>query len=262
MNSISAIMRAIDHEYARQVKILESGWQIEQATRRRDDIASESIVMRSKEDALDYRYFPEPDLPPLHLNRETIDTIESATLHIPSHIIRRCRDEFGFNKEYINALLNDKETLDYFLRCLDDWCDAKETAKWIAGPIAAYTKEHFLTINEMKFDRGQFVAFLRMIAEWKLISNQYKMIMEQMISTGKSPDELVKELWFDVVQSNDDEIITVIQTILAANPTIVEQYRWWKETAIGFFVGQVMKALAGKIDPNKAKQLLEIELRS
>jgi aspartyl-tRNA(Asn)/glutamyl-tRNA(Gln) amidotransferase subunit B len=87
------------------------------------------------------------------------------------------------------------------------------------------------------------------------------MIMEQMIATGKSPEELITELWFDTVHSNDDEIIAVIQTILANNPSIVEQYRWWKETAIGFFVGQVMKALAGKIDPNKAKILLEIELK-
>lgn len=116
-------------------------------------MASESIVMRSKEDALDYRYCPEPDLPPLHLNRTLIDQIEAAPLHIPSHIIARCRDEFGFNKEYINALIGDKETLDYFLACLDDGCDAKETVKRIAGPLSAYTKEHFLTINEMRFDR-------------------------------------------------------------------------------------------------------------
>lgn len=261
MNSISAIMRAIDHEQARQIAVLESGWQVEQATRRRDDIAGESFVMRSKEDALDYRYFPEPDMPPLFLSREITDSIEATPLHIPSHIIRRCRDEFEFNKEYINALINDKETLDYFLACLDDGCDPKETVKRIAGPMAAYTKEHFLTINEMKFDRGQFVSFLRMIVEGKLISNQYKMIMEQMITTGKSPTELIKELWFDQAQSNDDEILSTIQTILANNPNIVEQYRGWKETAIGFFVGQVMKALAGKIDPNKAKSLLEIELK-
>ena len=150
--------------------------------------------MRSKEDALDYRYFPEPDMPPLFLSREITDSIEATPLHIPSHIIRRCRDEFEFNKEYINALINDKETLDYFLACLDDGCDPKETVKQIAGPMSAYTKEHFLTINEMKFDRGQFVSFLRMIVEGKLISNQYKMIMEQMIITGKSPTELIKEL--------------------------------------------------------------------
>lgn len=261
MNSISAIMRAIDHEYARQIAVLASWGQIEQATRRRDDMAGESFVMRSKEDALDYRYFPEPDLPPLHLEREIIDTIESTLLHIPAQIIKRCRDEFEFNKEYINALINDKETLDYFLACLDDGCDPKETVKRIAGAMLAYTKEHFLTLSELKFDRGQFVAFLRMIADGKLISNQYKMIMEQMISTGQSPEELVKELWFDAIQSNDNEIVAVIQTILANNPGIVEQYRWWKETAIGFFVGQVMKALAGKIDPNKAKNLLEVELR-
>ena len=261
MNSISAITRAIDYEYARQVAVLDAGGTIEQATRRRDDIAGESFVMRSKEDALDYRYFPEPDLPPLHLDRETLDELESMPLHIPALIIHRCCKEFLFHKEYINALINDKETLDYFLACLDDGCDPKETVKRIAGAMLAYTKENFLTLSELKFDRGQFIAFLRMIADGKLIWNQYKMIMEQMIATGKSPDELVKELWFDAVQSNDDEIIAVIQTILAANPTIVEQYRWWKETAIGFFVGQVMKALAGKIDPNKAKSLLEVELR-
>ena len=88
--------------------------------------------MRSKEDALDYRYFPEPDMPPLFLSREITDSIEATPLHIPSHIIRRCRDEFEFNKEYINALINDKETLDYFLACLDDGCDPKETVKRIA----------------------------------------------------------------------------------------------------------------------------------
>jgi aspartyl-tRNA(Asn)/glutamyl-tRNA(Gln) amidotransferase subunit B len=190
-----------------------------------------------------------------------LDELEAMPLHIPALIIHRCREEFWFHKEYINALINDKETLDYFFACLDDGCDPKETVKWIAGAMLAYTKENFLTLLELKFDRWQFVAFLRMVASGKLIWNQYKMIMEQMITTGKSPDELIKELWFDAAQSNDDEIIAVIQTILAANPTIVEQYKWWKETAIGFFVGQVMKALAGKIDPNKAKQLLEIELR-
>ena len=221
MNSISAIMRAIDHEYNRQVAVLESGGEIVQATRRRDDIAGESFVMRSKEDALDYRYMPEPDLPPLTITREILDEIDTAPLLLPSVFITRCRQEFWFHKEYINALINDKETLDYFLACLDDGCDPKETVKRIAWPMLAYTKEHFLTLSELKFDRGQFVAFLRMIEEGKLISNQYKMIMEQMIATGKSPDELVKELWFDAVQSNDDEIIAVIQTILTANPTIV-----------------------------------------
>jgi aspartyl-tRNA(Asn)/glutamyl-tRNA(Gln) amidotransferase subunit B len=261
MNSISAIMRAIEHEYNRQVAVLDAGGTIDQATRRRDDMIGESFVMRSKEDALDYRYFPEPDLPPLHLDRETLDELEAMPLHIPALIIHRCREEFWFHKEYINALINDKETLDYFLACLDDGCDPKETVKWIAWPMLAYTKEHFLTLSELKFDRGQFVSFLRMVADGKLISNQYKMIMEQMIATGTSPEALVKELWFDTAQSNDDEIIAVIHTILAANPTIVEQYRWWKETAIGFFVGQVMKALAGKIDPNKAKELLEVELK-
>lgn len=262
MNSISAIMRAIDHEQARQIAVVESGWQVEQATRRRDDIAGESFVMRSKEDALDYRYFPEPDMPPLHLDRELIDQVEAMTLHIPSDIIERCRDEFGFNKEYINALIGDKATLDYFLACLDDGCDAKETIKRIAGPLSAYTKEHFLSLNYLKFSRWMFVDFLKLIKENKYNSNQYKLIMENMLKSGQDAKILARHLWFDDIDLNNDEIIATIQTILANNPSIVEQYRWWKETAIGFFVGQVMKALAGKIDPNKAKMLLEKELKS
>lgn len=261
MNSISAILRAIDYEYNRQVTLLDAWEVIEQATRRRDDIAWESFVMRSKEDALDYRYFPEPDLPPLHLTREILDTLDETELLLPSVFIERCRQEFEFNKEYINVLINDKETLEYFLACLDDGCDAKETVKRLAGPIVAYLKEHFLTLSELKFDRGQFVSFLRMIAEKTLISNQYKMILDQMITTGATPESIVKELGFDQAQSNDDEIITLIQKILNDNPSIVEQYKWGKETTIWFFVGQVMKALAGKIDPNKAKELLEVELK-
>jgi aspartyl-tRNA(Asn)/glutamyl-tRNA(Gln) amidotransferase subunit B len=94
MNSISAIMRAIEHEYNRQVAVLDAGGTIDQATRRRDDMTGESFVMRSKEDALDYRYFPEPDLPPLHLDRETLDELETMPLHIPALIIHRCREEF------------------------------------------------------------------------------------------------------------------------------------------------------------------------
>lgn len=292
MNSISAIMRAIDHEYHRQITVLESGGKIAQATRRWDDIAGESFVMRSKEDALDYRYFPEPDLPPLTITREILDEVDTTPLLLPSVFITRCRQEFEFHKEYINALINDKETLDYFLACLDDGCDPKETVKWIAWPMLAYTKEHFLTLSELKFDRGQFVTFLRMIeyhknntpetksikVEWestaritnfsetinrmrKFWNNDFKIIMEEMLATWKNPEITIKDLDLNQTQWNDDEIITVIQTILANNPTIVEQYKWWKETAIGFFVGQVMKALAGKIDPNKAKSLLEGELR-
>ena len=261
MNSISGILRAIEYEYNRQSALLDAWEVIEQATRRRDDIAGESFVMRSKEDALDYRYFPEPDLPPLHLTRETLDIIDETDLLLPSVFIERCRQEFDFNKEYINALINDKETLDYFLACLDDGCDPKETVKRIAGAMLAYTKEQFLTLSELKFDRGQFVSFLRMVADKTLISNQYKMIMDQMIATWAAPEDIVTQLWFDQAQSNDDEIITIIQKILADNPSIVEQYKWGKETTIGFFVGQVMKALAGKIDPNKAKELLERELK-
>lgn len=157
MNSFSAIVRAIEYEYARHVQVLDSEGTISQETRRWDDIAGESLVMRSKEDALDYRYFPDPDLPPLMLTRELLDRVSDASLIIPSVFVRRCRDEFGFHKEYINALIQDEEHVHYFLACLDDACDPRETVKWMAGPLMAYAKERYLTLDALPITRGDFV---------------------------------------------------------------------------------------------------------
>lgn len=147
------------------------------------------------------------------------------------------------------------------MACEADGCHPKEIIKWIAGPILAYTKEHFLTLSELKFDRGAFVSFLRMVSEQSLIPNQYKIVMDEMINTGEQPAHIVTRLGFDQGGESDDSIMETIQTVLANNPHVVEQYKGGKETTIGFFVGQVMKALAGKIDPNKAKQLLEQALK-
>lgn len=128
MNSFSAIKRAIDHEYARQVALYEKGEKFNQETRGWDDAKGESYLMRSKEDALDYRYFPEPDLPPLKISDEMTQRLNEQTIVIPHHIIKQFKD-YGFNKEYINALIGDKETLDYFLSLKE--FDPKVTAKRI-----------------------------------------------------------------------------------------------------------------------------------
>lgn len=184
MNSFSAIVRAIDYEYARQSAVLDAGGTVSQETRRRDDIAGQSIVMRSKEDALDYRYFPDPDLPPLMLTREILDTVSEKSLIIPSLFVIRCRDEFGFHKEYINTLIQDESNVHYFLACLEDGCDPRETVKRMAGAMMAYAKERYLTLSELPITRGDFVGFLRLVAEQSYISNHYKMMMESMLEHG------------------------------------------------------------------------------
>lgn len=116
INSFGMIKRAIEHEQARQEKLYEAGEVFTQQTRGRNDAKGESYLMRSKEDALDYRYFPEPDLPPLKISNETFEQLNNSTIIIPHTIIKKFSQDYGFNKEYINALISDKEILDYFLK--------------------------------------------------------------------------------------------------------------------------------------------------
>lgn len=255
MNSISAIMIAIEHEYQRQVAVLQSGGEIEQATRRRDTIENTSHVMRSKENELDYRYFPDPDLPPLNLTQAILQKIDSKSLTLPYNFIKEARTKWWFSKEYINTLIHDKAILDYFQACLADWCDANETVKWIAWPISAYLNENFLSISELKFDRQQFVWFLQLVEQAELISNHYKLIMDEMIKSGEDARTIIDRLGLQS-WGNEDELLAIIQKVIDENQSVVEQYRGWKETAIWFFIGQVMKASQWKADPNKVKQML------
>ncbi|HCB51723.1 TPA: hypothetical protein DEP21_04110 [Patescibacteria group bacterium] len=191
MNSFSAIKRAIEHEYHRQKDLYESGENFTQQTRGRDDANTSSYLMRSKEDALDYRYFPEPDLPPLVLDDNTLNKINNTSLEIPYEFIKKAKDEYGFHKEYINGLIGDKETLDYFISIEN--IDPKIKAKWICGPIAAWCKENFTSIHELKFSKEQSIKFLQIAQEGKILENQLKIIMDEMINTGKDSEDIIKE---------------------------------------------------------------------
>ncbi|MCF7835317.1 Asp-tRNA(Asn)/Glu-tRNA(Gln) amidotransferase subunit GatB [Candidatus Gracilibacteria bacterium] len=266
MNSFAAIKRAIQYEYDRQSDLYNKGEKFDQQTRGRDDTKGESYLMRSKEDALDYRYFPEPDLPPLLLDDSTLQHLSASILEIPYRIIKKFKQEFGFHKEYINAIISDKETLDYFLDILSH-CEkgnektnaplikgdlggfAKLIAKRISGPISARMKENFKSINELNFTKDKFQQFLKIAQEGKILDNQLKIVMDEMIKTGKNPEEIIKEKGFDKPAIDNNELENIVKLVLQENPAIVEQYKGGKTTTLGFFVGQVMKKTGGKVDP-------------
>jgi aspartyl-tRNA(Asn)/glutamyl-tRNA(Gln) amidotransferase subunit B len=254
INSFSAIKRAIDHEYHRQKDIYENGNNFSQETRRRDDQNNCSHIMRSKEDALDYRYFPEPDLPPLLLNQELLQEINGTKLDIPFVFIKKAKEEFGFNKEFINALIQDKETLDYF-NTLE--INPKIKAKRICWPIAARCKNNYKTIHELPFSKEQFKEFLNNAQEEKLPENQLKILMEEMLATGKWYKEIIKEKWFDSLSIHTEEIENIIKWVLEENQTIVTQYKWGKTTTLWFFVGQVMKKTGGKMNPKTVAEMIQ-----
>ncbi len=265
INSFGMIKRAIEHEKARQEKIYEAGETFTQQTRGWDDPKGESYLMRSKEDALDYRYFPEPDLPPLHINDETFKRLNTQEIVIPHNIIKQL-NEYGFNKEYINALISDKTILDYFttiLSSLTTWSEwkpedfAKLIVKRIAWPIAARMKENFATIDTLKFSHRQFNEFIIKAQAGSLMENQLKIIMDEMLSTGKNSEEIIKEKGFDAPAMDNDEIALLAKEIVTENPSIVEQYKGGKTTTIWFFIGQLMKKTWGKTSPKIAQEIFE-----
>ncbi len=254
INSFSAIKRAIEHEFLRQKYLYEQNIWFSQETRRWDDQNNCSYLMRSKEDALDYRYFPEPDLPPLILSDELLKNINNITLEIPYIFIRKAIHEYWFNKEFINALIQDKEILDYFVS-IDK--EPKIKAKRICWPITAWIKENYKKINELPFSKELFIEFLSNAEANKLPENQLKIIMEEMLLTWKSPNKIIEEKWFNTTSLTEDNLVEIIKNILNENQAIVEQYKWWKITTIWFFIGQVMKKTEWKTNPKIIEEIIK-----
>lgn len=249
INSFSMIKRWIEFEYKRQSELLDQWKENEQQTRMWNDAEWVSKLMRSKEDALDYRYFPEPDMPELVLTDEQLKRLDEQKLIIPHQIIKKFKQEYGFNKEYINGLINDQTVLNYFLDIVDMWLDPKAVAKWIVWPISAYMKENFVWINELKFDKENLIDFLKIAIEWKIMDNQMKVVMDEMLNSWKSANEIIEEKWFNAQQPDDSELEIIVKSVIDENPAIVEQYKWWKTTTLWFFVWQVMKKTAWKANP-------------
>ena len=256
INSFSAIKRAIETEVKRQLACREANQPINQETRRRDDLKGMSFTMRSKEDALDYRYFPEPDLPELQLKNELLDEVNASDILLPYEKIKEMKSDFGFHKEFINVLINDKEVLDFFYDLVKMGFWPKLVAKWIAGPISAYMTANAVAISELKIDKEQLISFFKLAEEGKLIENQLKILMDELLNQWGDLQEIIKEKWFDAPAVSEDEIIEVAKGVLDANPQIVEQYKGGKVTVIGFFVVQVMKQTQWKANPKQIQEIM------
>ena len=256
INSFSAIKRAIDAEVARQIQLKKAGETLMQETRRRDDLKWLSFAMRSKEDALDYRYFPEPDLPDLVLDQELLDQAEQAQLLIPSEKIRKMKSEYWFHKEFINALIGDLKVLNFFEEMVALGYDPKMIAKWIAGPISAYMIANFVAIDDLEVNKEQLISFFSLVKKGSLIDNQLKLVMEEMLQNGGDPEEIVKEKGFDAPAFDESELKNIVQSVLDANESVVEQYKSGKTSVIGFLVGQTMKQTQGKANPKELQVLI------
>ena len=166
------------------------------------------------------------------------------------------KSDFGFHKEFINVLINDKEVLDFFYDLVKMGFWPKLVAKWIAGPISAYMTANAVAISELKIDKEQLISFFKLAEEGKLIENQLKILMDELLNQWGDLQEIIKEKWFDAPAVSEDEITQVAKGVLDANPQIVEQYKGGKVTVIGFFVGQVMKQTQWKANPKQIQEIM------
>lgn len=259
MNSFKALQRALTYEVERQIEVLESGGRIVQETRTWDEGKGVTLSMRSKEEAHDYRYFPEPDLPPLVIDREWVKRIYASLPELPSERKTRYVREYGLSDYDAKVLTSSKDLADYYEECLKHFNDPKTVANWVMGDLSRLLNARNLDITECPVKPGQLGSMLELLNKGTISGKIAKQVFEEMFETGKDAEAIVKEKGLIQI-SDESELIKIVEKVLTDNPGPVEDYRSGKKKALGFLVGQVMKATRGKANPQLVNKLLKERL--
>ncbi len=261
MNSIRNVANALRYEVRRQIEALERGESIDQDTRSFDPVEGVTRSMRSKEMAHDYRYFTEPDLPPLYITKEMIDEVQAAMPPLPDELFVKYVKELGLTEYDAGVLTGDKDIALFFEELITKSNDYKAAANWVMGPVKSYLNEQVLSIDEFPLSPSDIAGLMDLIAEGKTnFSIATQRIFPLMLKNpGKSARDIAREE--NLIQESDtDAIMVFIEEALAAYPDKVEEYRKGKKGVIGLFMGEVMKRSKGKADPRKANALLREKL--
>ncbi|MHB8091740.1 MAG: Asp-tRNA(Asn)/Glu-tRNA(Gln) amidotransferase subunit GatB [Syntrophales bacterium] len=256
MNSFRNVQRALEYEIKRQQYLLESGGVVVQETRLWDDAAGVTKSMRSKEEAHDYRYFPEPDLVPIVVDDEWQDEIRRAMPELPLEKRERFSSEYQLSAYDAGVLTQSRALADYFEEVARLSGQPKAAANWVMGDILRFLNDEKKTVGECPVSPANLAAMIRLIQEGTISGKMAKDISEAMYKTGGTPEEIIKEK--GLVQITDgDALAATLSAILAKNPGQVAQYQSGKEKLFGFFVGQAMKATGGKANPQMLNDLLK-----
>ncbi len=257
LNSIRNIKKAIEYEIDRLIELVENGETIIQQTRSFDASNDTTFSIRDKEDANDYRYFPDPDLAPFSLSDDYIHSIKEGLPALPNQLKKEWSSKFGLNPYDVDQLCENKQEADFYLAWTDHTKLYKAAANWIIGPIRAYLNEHHKTYADLAPLLPQLSELLAMVDEHLLsFSVATDKVFKAIILTPQSPLEYAKE--HQLIQNgNEDELTTWIHTVLNNHPDKVDAYKKGKKGLIGVFIGEVKKISQGKADPQKTTQLLE-----
>jgi len=262
VNSFRFVERAIGYEIERQIELLESGGAVVQETRLYDADKDETRPMRTKEEANDYRYFPDPDLLPLVISGEFIDQVRRELPELPEAKYHRFLDQYGLKPYDAEVLTASQALADYFEEVVKrSGCDAKLCANWVMVELSGALNKAGLDITQSPVSAANLAGLLKRIADGTISGKIAKQVFELIWESGKDADTLIEEKGLKQI-TDSGEIEKIIDQVIADNPKQLEQYLGGKDKLFGFFVGQVMKATGGKANPQQVNQLLKAKLEA
>jgi aspartyl-tRNA(Asn)/glutamyl-tRNA(Gln) amidotransferase subunit B len=261
LNSFRFLQRALEHEIARQIDVISGGARVVQETRLWDAAAGRTVSMRSKEEAHDYRYFPEPDLPPVVVDAERIASIRASMPELPEATRRRFVDTLALPEYDAGQLTQSRELAAFFEAAVAAGAPAKAASNWIMGELMRLLNEHDATIATSPIDPVRLAGLLALVEKGTISGSMAKGVFEKMYRSGQTADAIVAA---EGLAQIDDEaqIVALIAEVIAANDGPVADYRGGKTSAFGFLVGKVMKAAAGKANPKRVNELLKRALEA
>ncbi len=272
LNSFRAIEKAIDYEIKRQIQALQDGEKIIQETRGWNEDKGETFSQRTKETSADYRYFPEPDIPPIKIDDGWIEKIRQDLIELPTAKIKRFKEEYDLSEQDAEILAGDKDLADFTEKTISElraWIDstgdnwerqkkklAKATANWLISELFKHLKENGQPITEIKITPENFAELITLIYQDKINSSAAQKILETMYGEGGDPTDIMAKLGLEQMD-NEAELESIIKEVVEKNPAQTEQYRSGKESVLQFFVGQAMAETRGKANPKKVVEILK-----
>ena len=256
LNSISNVQKALEFEIDRQAKILDEGGQVRQETMRFNEATKETVKMRDKGDAVDYKYYTEPNILPIQLDEAWIEEIKNNLPEMADARAARYVADFQLPEKDAAQLVVTKTLSDYYEQCTKHCNEYKLIANWLLVEVPAFLSKHSVAFEDMKMQPNQLASMVKMIKEGTISSKQGKEVFEEMMNTGKNPEDIANEKGMKQM-SDSSALVTMIEEVLANNPSAIEDYRNGKTRAVGFIVGQVMKASRGQANPQMTNKLVK-----
>lgn len=258
INSFSSVREAIICEVARQTEILNNGGKISQETRRYDEATNQTYLMRSKEDALDYKYFTDPNLPPIKISREWVNEIKEEIPRLQYERSLIYINDYAISRKDAYTIVREKEISDYYEECINLGGDPQLVSNWLTGSVIGNMNKMGLTITEMTLTPKMLVELIRLINDGKISGKQGKEVLEKSLETGKTPSQLVSEMGLSQI-TDENEIRNIVVDVINENLNLVDDYKAGKRV-FDFFIGQIMKKTRGRANPVLTSRILKEEL--